>query len=63
MSEHTKQTSKHIECIIPGCGFQASAPTEEELLKKVAEHAGHDHGVTELSPELVSQVKAAIVTR
>jgi len=53
---------KHIACndIVPGCGFTASAATEEELLKKVVEHAAHQHGVTEVAPELAAKVKAAI---
>lgn len=53
---------KHIACsdVVPGCTFTATAPTEEELLKKVIAHAAHDHGVTEVSPELAAKVKAAI---
>jgi predicted small metal-binding protein len=45
---------------VPGCTFTASAPTEEELLQKVVAHAAHDHGVTEVTPELAAKVKAAI---
>jgi len=55
--------SKHISCIIPGCDFQADAPTEEALLKDVSKHAAQAHGVKDLTPELASQVKAAIQTR
>jgi predicted small metal-binding protein len=56
--------TKHIACndVVPGCAFTASAPTEEELLKKVVEHAAHDHGLTEVPPELTAKVKAAIRT-
>ena len=39
----------------------ASAETEEELMEKVVAHAKHDHGVTEVTPELAEKVKAAIV--
>ena len=46
--------------VVPGCGFTANGDTEEELLEKVAAHAAHDHGVTEVTPELVAKVKAAI---
>ena len=55
---------KRLPCgeIVPGCDFIASAPTDEELLKKVAEHAAHDHGVTDITPELMARVKAAIKT-
>jgi predicted small metal-binding protein len=48
---------------VPVCSFTASAATEEELLKKVIAHAAHDHGVTEVTPDLAAQVKAAIETR
>ena len=64
MSEEKKK-SKNIACgdIVPGCTFTASAATEEELLAHVAEHAAHDHGVTEITPELAAKVKAAIRTQ
>jgi predicted small metal-binding protein len=45
---------------VPGCTFTASADTEEELVKKVIAHAAHDHGVTEITPELAAKVQAAI---
>jgi predicted small metal-binding protein len=53
---------KNLACkeIVPGCEFTASAETEEELLEKVAAHADHDHGVREVTPELLAQVKRAI---
>ncbi len=54
----------HIECgqVVPGCTFTASAPTEEELLEKVVAHAAHDHGVTNVTPELAAKVRAAITS-
>jgi predicted small metal-binding protein len=60
---HDKPASKHIDCVLPGCAFTASAPTEEELLQKVSAHAARDHGVVEITPELAAQVKAAIRTQ
>jgi predicted small metal-binding protein len=30
------------------------------LIEKVAAHAAHDHGVAEVTPELLAKVKAAI---
>jgi len=62
MSAHENPHAKHIACgdVVAGCTFTASAPTEEELLKKVAAHAAQDHGVTVVSPELAAKVKAAI---
>jgi predicted small metal-binding protein len=57
--------AKRIACaeIVPECPFTASAATEEELLEKVAAHAAHDHGITEITPELAAKVKAAIKSR
>jgi len=54
--------SKRINCgaIVPGCTWTATAPNEDALLKEVAAHALHAHGVTDVTPELVAQVKAAI---
>ncbi len=65
MPAHETQDTKHIACaaIMPECPFTASAPTEEELLQKVAVHAARDHGITEVTPELLAKVKAAISTR
>jgi predicted small metal-binding protein len=65
----TDTEAKYIACatIVPevtaDCPFEASAATEDELLKKVAAHAAHDHGITEVTPELLAKVKAAIQTR
>jgi predicted small metal-binding protein len=62
MAEHDTPKLKRIACgdVVPGCTFTATAPTEDELVKKVVAHAAHDHGVTEVTPELAAKVKAAI---
>ena len=62
---HERPKSKNIACgdIIPGCAFTATAKTEDELIAQVVAHAAHDHGVTEITPELAAQVKAAIRTQ
>jgi predicted small metal-binding protein len=59
---HHKTMEKRIACndVVPGCEFTATAATEEELLKKVVEHASHVHGVTDVTPELAARVKSAI---
>jgi predicted small metal-binding protein len=64
MPEH-KPPTKYFPCgaIVPDCPFTASADTEDELLRQVADHAAREHGVTDLTPELAAQVKAAITTR
>jgi predicted small metal-binding protein len=53
---------KRIACndVVPECTFTATAASEEELLKKVLAHASQDHGVTDVTPELVAKVKSAI---
>ena len=58
---HT-HVSKKIECnsVVPGCGWTASAPTEDALIQKVIAHAAEAHGVKDVTPELAAQVKAAI---
>lgn len=57
--------AKQFACasIVPECSFTATARTEEELLQKVAAHAAHDHGITEITPEVSAKVKAAIKSR
>ena len=54
--------AKYIACaeIMSGCTFEASAETEDELVKKVSAHAAQVHGITEITPELAAKVKAAI---
>jgi predicted small metal-binding protein len=56
---------KFVACakLVPDCPFEATATTEEELLQMVAAHATHHHGITEITPELVAKVKAAIQNR
>src|SRR5262245_24153180 len=64
MSAPHVDEAKRIACaeIVPDCPFTASADTEEELLQKVGDHAAHDHGITEITPELAAKVRAAIKT-
>ena len=42
------------------CDFEAHGATESEVLGKAAEHAAKDHGLTDIPPELVDKVRAAI---
>lgn len=57
--------SKQIFCddIVAGCGFKATAASEDELLKEVARHAEDAHGVKDVTPELAAKVKAAMKDR
>lgn len=54
--------TKIIRCRDVGmdCDFEAKAETEEDLLKKVAEHAGTTHDMTEIPEEVLAKVRAAI---
>ncbi|MFC1864798.1 DUF1059 domain-containing protein [Chloroflexota bacterium] len=42
------------------CEFEAAAKTEDELMKKIAEHAGKAHDMKIIPPDVVSKVKKAI---
>jgi len=54
--------AKSISCADVGadCSWSASAETEEELMKKVADHAKKDHPGLEITPEHVSKIKSHI---
>ncbi len=56
--------TKEIRCRDVGvdCDWVASGETEEEIMKKVAEHAKKAHGLDEIPQELVQRVRAAIHT-
>lgn len=53
---------KSLKCKDVGmtdCNWEAKAETEEELLELAKAHAP-EHGLTEIPPEMVEQLKAAI---
>ena len=64
-AQETEKGKYNIACaeIVPDCPFTASALTEEELLRLVAAHADHDHGIKDVSPELAAKVRSAIKVR
>jgi predicted small metal-binding protein len=53
---------KQFACgsVVPGCTAVFMAEEEDDILRQVAEHARADHGITDVSPELVSAVRANI---
>ena len=53
---------KHLRCRDVGmdCDFEAHGRTEDEVVQKAAAHAAQKHGITEITPELASKVRAAI---
>ena len=54
--------SKSIECndLFPGCAFKAQAESESDLFQKVAAHVASEHGLTEITDDIVSKVKGCI---
>ena len=46
--------------VIPGCSAHVSAADEDGIFAQVAGHAAADHGVTDITPELVDAVRAHI---
>ena len=55
--------AKILECakVDPssGCKYVALGQTEEEVLQKASEHA-KEHGIRQVTPELMERVKASI---
>jgi predicted small metal-binding protein len=48
--------------VVPGCTARFSAADEDAVLGLVAAHAAADHGLVDVSPELVTAVRGAIVS-
>lgn len=42
------------------CSFEATAKTEDELIKKIADHAGKAHSMETIPPDVMSKVRKAI---
>jgi predicted small metal-binding protein len=42
------------------CDFVARGESEEDVLNQAAKHAEKDHGLKDLSPEMVATVKSKI---
>ena len=55
---------KQFACgdVVPGCDARWVCGTEDEVLSAVATHAALVHGLMAMPTELVSAVRAAIVT-
>ena len=54
--------AKTVNCRDVGvdCDFVARGETEQEVLEQCAVHARTAHGMSEIPPELVTKVRAAI---
>lgn len=55
---------KEFSCgaVVPGCTAVFHADTDEQILEQVAVHARDDHGMSEVPPEVVEQVREKIAT-
>jgi predicted small metal-binding protein len=60
--ERRYEMAKVLRCRDVGmdCDFVARADSEEEILKKAAEHAATTHDMKEIPEEVLSQVRASI---
>jgi predicted small metal-binding protein len=54
---------KSFSCgaVVPGCMATFVAEDEDSILRQVAAHAHEDHGMTEVPPAVVEQVRLHIV--
>jgi predicted small metal-binding protein len=55
---------KHFACgdVIPGCAAVFSAPSVDLLMEAVSLHARQDHGVTDITPDLVATITSHITS-
>ncbi|MCA1713005.1 MAG: DUF1059 domain-containing protein [Actinobacteria bacterium] len=53
---------KEFACgdVVPGCAGTFTGATEDDVLAQVAPHAAQAHGLTDVSPELVQQIRDKI---
>ncbi len=54
--------AKSMKCsdVVADCDWGATAETEEELMRKIEEHARKEHGFEVMPEELIEKVKANI---
>jgi predicted small metal-binding protein len=54
--------SKVLKCgeLMPGCNAVMEGHDEAEVMKKAAEHARKDHGMTTIPPDVAKKVQGAI---
>ena len=50
----------HCGDLMKGCDFVATGATEEEVMKKTAEHAKSAHSMHHLSPETALKLRQSI---
>lgn len=62
LSEKENDMAKVLRCddVVPGCPFEMRGASEEEVLMQAAEHGRTAHGLSDISPEMLSKVRGAI---
>jgi predicted small metal-binding protein len=53
---------KEFRCgeLVPGCEAKFRSESEDEILQQVAVHARDEHGMDEVPPEVVDNIRARI---
>jgi predicted small metal-binding protein len=53
---------KEFRCavLVPDCWATFEGETEDEILRQVTVHAREEHGMNDVPPEIVAQVRASI---
>ena len=46
--------------VMPGCAATFEADSEEDLLQQAGSHAADEHGISEITPDVLEAVKGAI---
>lgn len=54
--------AKVLKCgdVVPGCDFEMTGSSEEEVLQKAAAHAKSAHGLDSIPPDVLDKVRGAI---
>jgi len=54
--------TKVLRCadLMPGCAWEGRGDSDMEVLMMAAEHARTAHNLTDISPELIAQVRGMI---
>ncbi len=53
---------KQFKCgdVVPGCQWVARSDDEQELFDRIGAHARDEHGMDEVPPEVVDQIRGVI---
>jgi predicted small metal-binding protein len=56
---------KEFRCgvLVPGCWASFRGETEDEILQQVVSHARESHGMDEVPPEVIEEIRAEISER